>query len=49
VIAEHENRNERDLTGKRYVYLWADGLHFGVRLTDERPCVLVPLKTGPKS
>jgi putative transposase len=31
----------RDLTGKRYVYLWADGLYFGCRLTDERPCVLV--------
>lgn len=33
--------NKRDLSGKRYVYLWADGLYFGVRLTDERPCVLV--------
>ncbi len=40
-IAEHENWSKRDLTGKRYVYLWADGLYFGVRLTDERPCVLV--------
>jgi putative transposase len=33
--------SKRDLSGKRYVYLWADGLYFGVRLTDERPCVLV--------
>jgi len=40
-IAEQANWSKRDLTGKRYVYLWADGLYFGVRLTDERPCVLV--------
>jgi putative transposase len=33
--------SRRSLAGKRYVYLWADGLYFGVRLTDERPCVLV--------
>jgi transposase-like protein len=33
--------NKRDLTGKQYVYIWADGLYFGCRLTDERPCVLV--------
>jgi putative transposase len=40
-IGEQENWSKRDLSGKRYVYLWADGLYFGVRLTDERPCVLV--------
>ena len=38
---EYENWNKRDLTGKRYVYVWADGIYFGCRLTDERPCVLV--------
>jgi transposase-like protein len=38
---EHEAWNRRDLTGKRYVYVWADGIYFGCRLTDERPCVLV--------
>lgn len=32
---------QRDLTGKHYVYIWADGIHFNVRLTDERPCMLV--------
>jgi len=31
----------RDLQGKRYVYFWADGIYFNVRLSDERPCVLV--------
>ncbi len=33
--------SKRDLSGKRYVYIWADGLYFGCRLTDDRPCVLV--------
>jgi putative transposase len=33
--------SRRDLTGKRYVYVWADGIYFGCRLTDDRPCVLV--------
>ena len=33
--------SKRDLTGKRYVYLWADGIYFGCRLTDDRPCLLV--------
>lgn len=40
-VAEQENWSKRSLAGKRYAYLWADGLYFGVRLTDERPCVLV--------
>jgi putative transposase len=33
--------NQRSLLGKHYVYLWADGIYFGCRLTDDRPCVLV--------
>jgi transposase-like protein len=36
--------SRRDLTGKRYVYLWADGVYFNIRLADEgegRQCVLV--------
>jgi putative transposase len=38
---EYDQWNKRDLTGKHYVYVWADGLYFGCRLTDDRPCVLV--------
>ena len=38
---EYADWSKRDLTGKHYVYLWADGIYFGCRLTDERPCVLV--------
>ena len=31
----------RDLSDKHYVYLWADGIYFQVRLEADRPCVLV--------
>jgi putative transposase len=32
---------QRDLSQKRYVYWWADGVYFNVRLEDARTCVLV--------
>ena len=38
---EYEEWRQRDLTGKRYVYFWADGIYFNVRLTPDRPCMLV--------
>jgi transposase-like protein len=38
---EYDDWSRRSLEGKEYVYLWADGIYFGCRLTDERPCVLV--------
>ena len=38
---EYADWGRRDLTGKHYVYVWADGIYFGCRLTDDRPCVLV--------
>ena len=38
---QYENFFRRSLVGKRYVYVWADGIYFNVRLTDDRPCVLV--------
>ena len=38
---EHADWSKRDLSGKRYVYLWADGIYFGCRLSDDRPCLLV--------
>jgi putative transposase len=30
----------RDLSAKAYVYWWADGIYFNVRLDEERSCVL---------
>ena len=32
---------KRDLSGKRYCYLWVDGVHFNVRFSDNRLCILV--------
>jgi len=32
---------KRDLTSKRYVYFWADGIYFTPRLDDDRQCMLV--------
>ncbi len=31
----------RDLSNKRFAYIWADGIHFNVRLEGERSCILV--------
>ena len=38
---EYEIWNRRDLSNCRYVYLWADGIHFNIRLEEERQCILV--------
>ena len=38
---EYADWSRRSLAGKHYVYVWADGIYFGCRLTDDRPCVLV--------
>ena len=42
--AEYEEWNRRDLTGRQYVYLWADGIYVNIRLEDtqnKRQCLLV--------
>lgn len=36
---------DRDLSRSRYVYWWADGIHFNVRLEEERTCMLVIIGT----
>lgn len=38
---EYETWTKRDLSRQKYVYLWVDGVHFNVRLEDERQCILV--------
>jgi len=38
---EYLSWNRRDLSNKKYVYLWADGVYFNIRLEDARQCVLV--------
>jgi putative transposase len=42
--AEYRTWNRRSLKDKRYVYVWADGIHFNVRLEspgNNRQCILV--------
>jgi transposase-like protein len=39
---EYAAWNTRDLTGKNYVYIWVDGIHFNIRLGEQdRQCILV--------
>jgi putative transposase len=38
---EHARWDKRSLAHKRYVYLWVDGIHFGVRLEEANQCILV--------
>ena len=33
--------SKRSLADKRYVYFWVDGIHFNIRLEEERQCILV--------
>ncbi|MCZ7645996.1 MAG: IS256 family transposase [Planctomycetota bacterium] len=39
--SEYASWNRRSLAGKRYVYLWVDGIYFNVRLEEDRSCILV--------
>ncbi len=38
---EHRDWSRRSLAGKQYVYVWADGIHFNIRLEEDRQCILV--------
>ncbi len=39
---------KRDLSAKRYVYIWADGIHLQARLEDEAQCILVIIGATPE-
>ncbi len=45
--AEYAEFRRRDLAGTDYVYVWADGVHFNVRLEDDRLCTLVVIGARP--
>jgi transposase-like protein len=48
---EYEEFCRRDLSGKEYVYVWADGIHVNVRLENEgnqRQCMLVLIGATPE-
>jgi putative transposase len=39
--AEYHEWSKRSLQDKHYVYLWVDGVHFNIRLEEDRQCILV--------
>jgi putative transposase len=44
---EYDEWLGRDLSCRRYVYWWVDGLYFQVRLGVDRPCLLIVVGTLP--
>lgn len=38
---EYHAWSDRSLAGKEYVYVWVDGIHFNIRLQEDRQCILV--------
>jgi transposase-like protein len=45
---EHGGWCRRDLSAKRYVYLWADGIHVQARLEHDPQCLLVIIGATPE-
>lgn len=46
--AEHNRWRKRDLTARRYVYSWADGVYLQGRMEDEKQCILVIIGATPE-
>lgn len=44
---EYKQFQQRSLADRDYVYVWADGIHFNVRLEDDRLCTLVMIGVRP--
>jgi len=47
-VDEHARWLDRDLSAKRYVYFWVDGIHVQARLEDEAQCLLVIIGATPE-
>jgi putative transposase len=45
---EHARWSKRDLSAKRYVYFWVDGIHVQARLEDHAQCLLVIIGATPE-
>jgi len=45
---EHARWSQRDLSAKRYVYFWVDGIHVQSRLEDDAQCLLVIIGATPE-
>lgn len=45
--ADYEAFQKRDLSNRDYVYVWADGVHFRIRLEEDCLCALVMIGVRP--
>jgi len=45
--SEYEAFRKRDLSDRDYVYVWVDGVHFRIRLEEDRLCTLVMIGVRP--
>jgi transposase-like protein len=46
--AEYEHWQRRDLSARRYVYVWADGVYLQARMEDHAECMLVLIGATPE-
>jgi len=46
--AEYEHWQGRDLSARRYVYLWADGVYLQARMEEHAECMLVMIGATPE-
>src|SRR4051794_18923827 len=47
-LDEYEHWRRRDLSARRYVYVWADGIYLQARLEDAKQCILVIIGATPE-
>jgi putative transposase len=45
---EHGRWKTRELSPRRYIYVWADGIHLQARLEDDAQCILVIIGATPE-
>ena len=45
---EHTRWSKRDLSAKRYIYFWVDGIHVQARLEDTAQCLLIIIGATPE-
>ena len=45
---EHARWQKRDLSAKRYLYFWVDGIHLEARLEEQAQCILVIIGATPE-
>ncbi|SLN72525.1 IS256 family transposase [Palleronia marisminoris] len=46
--AEHDRWQRRDLSARRYVYVWADGVYLQARMEPQAECMLVMIGATPE-